>query len=127
MKKIFTTALRLKLDDPEDRKAWEYLQKLDKRKYRSYSKAIAVSINDHFDRESRLAADPYLETREKEDAFLRRVEETIQRGLWTYAPSGPLPILQVVSGATPASPMQETVPVPDAAVLDDALDFIDSF
>lgn len=124
MKKIFTTALRLKLDDPEDRKAWGYLQKLDKRKYRSYSKAIAVSINDHFDRESRLAADPYLETREKEDAFLRRVEETIQRSLRTYAPNGLLFIPQVTPGTQSASPQQEA---PDTAALDDALDFIDSF
>ena len=125
MKHIFTTALRLNLDDPEDRKAWEYLQRLDKKQYRSYSKAIVASVNDHFDREYRIAADPYLETREKEDAFLKRVEEAIQRGLQASAPGNLNAILQLVQGAQPASPAPEAPP--DEGTLDDALDFINNF
>ena len=36
-----------------------------------------LALNDYFDRQERLMDDPYLETREKEDAFLRRIQDTI--------------------------------------------------
>ncbi|GEM_PF-650043 len=72
MKRIFTTTLRLDMTDEEDRRAWSYLQRMDKKQYRSYSRAIVAAVNDYFGRQEQLAADPYLETREKEDAFLQR-------------------------------------------------------
>ena len=78
MKQIYTTTLRLNLADEDDRRAFDYLQRMDKKQYRSYSRAIVAAVNDHFERQERLAADPYLETREKEDAFLRRVTEAIE-------------------------------------------------
>lgn len=77
MKQIYTTTLRLNLADEDDRRAYEHLQRMDKKQYRSYSKAIVTAINDHFERQARLASDPYLETREKEDAFLRRVSDIV--------------------------------------------------
>ena len=79
MKQIYTTTLRLNLADEDDRKAYEYLQQMDKKQYRSYSKAIVTAINDHFDRQNRLASDPYLETREKEDAFLNLIKNIIEK------------------------------------------------
>ena len=69
---IINTNIRLNLSRPEDRRAWEYLQHLDRKKYRSYSRAVVAAINDYFSRQERLTADPYLETREKEDAFFQR-------------------------------------------------------
>lgn len=71
MKNLFTTTLRINLDKLEGRKAWEHLQNRDRGKYRSYSDAVIAAVNGYFDREAKLAADPYLETREKEDVFLR--------------------------------------------------------
>ncbi|MGN1027102.1 MAG: hypothetical protein ACI4P4_11945 [Faecousia sp.] len=118
MKQIYTTTLRLNLADEDDRRAFEYLQTMDKKQYRSYSKAIVAAVNDHFERQERLAADPYLETREKEDAFLRRVTETIEQGLRT----APAPMLQF---AQPAS--QPAAPEPNDEELSAALDFADSF
>ena len=79
MKQIYTTTLRLKLADEDDRKAFDYLQRMDKKRYRSYSKAIVAAVNDHFERQERLAADPYLETREKEDAFLNLIKNIIEK------------------------------------------------
>ena len=64
MKQLYTPTLRLNLADEDDRKAFDYLQRMDKKRYRSYSKAIVAAVNDHFERQERLAADPYLETRE---------------------------------------------------------------
>ena len=118
MKQIYTTTLRLNLADEDDRRAYEHLQRMDKKQYRSYSKAIVTAINDHFERQARLESDPYLETREKEDAFLRRVTDAIEQGL-RFAPVG-MPIFT-----------QPTVP--EAATTEDdenisaALDFADSF
>ena len=67
------TNIRLNLNKPEDRQAWEYLQNMDRKKYKSYSRAVVAAINDHFSREERCASDPFLESREKEDAFLQKI------------------------------------------------------
>lgn len=118
MKQIYTTTLRLNLADEDDRRAYNYLQQMDKKEYRSYSKAIVAAVNDHFERQERIATDPYLETREKEDAFLQHVMEVIGQSLH----SAPVGMLQF---AQPA--LQRTVPEPDDDELSAALDFADSF
>ena len=118
MKQIYTTTLRLNLADEDDRRAYEHLQRMDKKQYRSYSRAIVTAINDHFERQARLESDPYLETREKEDAFLRRVTETIEQGLG-FAPVGMLPF------TPPAAVVASTVE--DDENISAALDFADSF
>ena len=118
MKRIFTTTLRLDMTDEEDRRAWSHLQQMNKRQYRSYSKAIVAAVNDYFGRQKQLAADPYLETREKEDAFLQLIESTICNAL-RFAPV-PMAAVQ------PSAPMQ-TEPAPPDDDLSTALDFADSF
>jgi len=118
MKQIYTTTLRLNLADEDDRRAFDYLQRMDKKQYRSYNKAIVAAVNDHFERQECLAADPYLETREKEDAFLRRVMETIEQGLQ----AAPAPMLTFTQPAP-----QMVAPEPDDEELSAALDFADSF
>ncbi len=70
-RKIINTNIRLNLCDEQDRQAWEYLQTMDREKYKSYTRAVVVALNDYFSREYSNEADPYLETREKEDAFLK--------------------------------------------------------
>ena len=78
---VCTVTLRFHTDRSEDRAALAFLRGAGRAEYKSYTKAVVAAVNDHFSRRERLAADPYLETREKEDAFLRRIEETIERGL----------------------------------------------
>ena len=116
MSKLFNTTLRINLSDPEGLKAWTYLVNRDKSRYRSYSDAIIAAVNGYFDREARLADDPYLETREKEDAFLQRVLETVERGLQ----SNPLAGLAALLHAAP--PAQDNTAVEND--LDTAMDFI---
>lgn len=118
MKQIYTTTLRLNLADEDDRRAYEHLQRMGKNEYRSYSKAIVAAINDHFERKQRLASDPYLETREKEDAFLKQVMEAIEQGL-RFAPVG---MLQFAPPAAVEAPSVE-----DDENISTALDFADSF
>ena len=85
-RKIINTNIRLNLCDEQDRQAWEYLQTMEKEKYKSYTRAVVVALNDYFSREYRNEADPYLETREKEDAFLERVETAIRDGVKESVP-----------------------------------------
>lgn len=118
MKQIYTTTLRLNLTDEDDLRAYEYLQRMDKKQYRSYSKAVVAAVNDYFERQERLESDPYLETREKEDSFLRRVTETIEQGL-RFAPVGMLPFTTPVAVEAPSAEDDENISA--------ALDFADSF
>ena len=75
------TNIRLNLNRPEDRQAWEHLQSMDRKEYKSYSRAVVAAINDYFSRQEKLENDPFLESREKEDAFLQKVLDTIREGL----------------------------------------------
>ena len=120
---IINTNIRLNLNRPDDRQAWEYLQALDRKKYKSYSRAVVAAVNDYFSRQERLAVDPYLETREKEDAFLQKVLDTIREGMQTSGTglSGLAALLQGIQTATP--PAEQTMTDVD---LDTAMDFINS-
>lgn len=120
MKHIFTTTIRLNLNDEADRKAWQYLQKRDK----SYSRAVVTAINGYYDRQERLVNDPYLETWEKEDAFLRRVLDTIEQCVRSAAPLGGF--LQLLQSNQPVASAPKSTDE-DAATVAAALDFADSF
>ena len=52
----------------------------------NHTPAVVVALNDYFSREYRNEADPYLETREKENAFLERVETAIRDGVKESVP-----------------------------------------
>ena len=125
-RRIVNTNIRLNLDRPEDRQAWEYLQSLDRKKYRSYSRAVVTAVNDHFSREERLEADPYLETREKEDAFLGKVLDTIREGMQSSGGltlTGLASLLQAQGSSPVPPPEKKTMSDED---LDTAMEFIDS-
>ena len=109
--------------------AWEYLQQRNKQEHRSYSKTVIAAINDYFERRRRLEADPYLETREKEDAFLLRVLETIRAGLSQGTSSNAADtLLRLLQAAQSQSTLAEEAPQEDQQEADDmALDFVDGF
>ena len=129
-RKIISTNIRFNLAKPEDREAWDHLQRLDRNKYKSYTRAVVTALNAYFRREEAIAADPYLETREKEDAFLERVIAAVQQGFQTAAPSLLLGSLMNLaqSGNLPTAPAQRSsVDEEPDELVDDALDFADSF
>ena len=117
------TNIRLNLNKPEDRQAWEYLQSMDRKKYKSYSRAVVAAINDHFSREERCASDPFLESREKEDAFLQKILDTIREGL--QSSEAGLAGLTALLRANQISSPSETKSMSDED-LDIAMDFINS-
>ena len=146
-RKIINTNIRLNLCDEQDRQAWEYLQTMDREKYKSYTRAVVVALNDYFSREYRNEADPYLETREKEDAFLERVEIAVRDGVKESVPMAMaknllemlVPFVKESVGDNNLPNMAMTMEKPDneatdntldweqEADMDAALDFADSF
>jgi len=126
---IVSTNIRFNLEKEADRAAWEHLQRRDKREHRSYSRTVIAAVNDYFDRRGRLAADPYLETREKEDAFLLRVLDTIRAGLSQATPASTVDtLLQMLQGAQYQPAPVEEVSLEEQQETDDmALDFVDGF
>ncbi len=124
MRNKISTNIRLNLDKEADRRAWEYLQNMDRKKYKSYSRAIITAVNDYFDRQERIKQDHYLETREKEDAFLEKVLTTIEQGLKASSSVNVIGgLLQLLTSNATQSAEQSV----DNNSLDDALDFTDNF
>ncbi len=121
-RKTINTNIRLNLNRPEDRRAWEYLQTMDRKQYKSYSRAVVAAINDYFSREERLAADPFLESREKEDAFLQKVLDTIREELQASG-DGLAGLSALLQAVQPSSQVQKSMSNED---LDLAMDFINS-
>ena len=70
--------LRFDLADEDERKAYDHLQNRDKAEFGAYTKLVSRAVNEFFERRSRLADDPYFETREKEDAFIARVLDAVR-------------------------------------------------
>ena len=81
MKRIINTNIRFDLKRKDDRQAYEYLRCMDRKQFKSYTRAVVAALNDFFPRQEKRQADPYLETREKEDRFLRQVLDTISEGI----------------------------------------------
>ena len=128
MKRLYTTTLRLNLENEADREATEHLRRLDRKKYRSVNSAVITAVNAYFSRQEELEADPYLETREKEDAFLQRVIDTIQTAQQPSQTSGLAALLQLLQGTQAAPPASaKEVAANNSTDWDAALDFVGSF
>ena len=128
-RRIVSTNIRFNLEKEADRTAWEYLQHRDKKQYRSYSRAVITAVNDYFERRGRLVSDPYLETREKEDAFLLRVLETIRAGFDHAVTVGTAnTLLNLLQNFQPQpAPIANAVQEEQQEADDTALDFVDGF
>ena len=122
MNKIFTTTLRLNLENENDRRAYEYLRSMNRTQYKSYSSAIVAAINDHFSRQECLADDPFLETRERQEAFFSEVKDTIRESLQTSG-AGLGGLGTLLQNIKPAPQSDETM---SEEAFDTAMDFINS-
>ena len=120
MSRVFNTTLRFNLDNPEDGRALAYLQGRDRKQYRSYSSAVVAAVNDHFSRQERLDADPFLETRERQEAFLQEVKDTVREAVQTSG-AGLGALSALLQSVTPA---QKTDAAMTEESFDTAMDFI---
>lgn len=78
---IRSTNVRFNLDKDLQNKAWQYLQTMDKQKFKSYSNVIAVSLVDYFDRYYHSQDDPYFETREREEKFVDQIITAVEHAM----------------------------------------------
>ena len=78
---IRNTNLRFNLDKDVQNRAWQYLQTMDKKKFKSYSQIIAISLVDYFDRYYKSQDDPYLETREREERFVEQIVTAVKNAM----------------------------------------------
>ena len=95
---------------------------MDRARYKSYSSAIVTAINDHFSRRERLADDPILETRERQDTFLREIKDTIRESL-QISGAGLGSLAALLQDGQPAPKPDETM---TEEAFDTAMDFINS-
>ena len=123
---IRNTNLRFNLEKDLQRKAWEYLQTMDKQEFRSYSQVIALALQvialalvEYFDRYYRTQEDPYLETREREERFVDQILKAVEKSLEQYLP---LFLSGLTAGLAPREPQNKASlplskePEPDAEV-----------
>ena len=72
---LFTTTLRLNLNNTQDMEAWNNLMSADSTQpeYSSYCRTIVTAINDHFARQDRME-----EQQEWETALLKKIEAAVR-------------------------------------------------
>ena len=127
MSRTATITVRFRLDRENERKAYELLQNRGKEDFGSLSQAAITAINEFYDRKDKLADDPYLETREKEDEFLTRVLETVAAGIQANSVGSLAAVLQNMTAnqAVASNTSATAISADEAADLDVALKFID--
>ena len=127
MSRTATITVRFRLDRENERKAYELLQSRGKEDFGSLSQAAITAINEFYDRKDKLADDPYLETREKEDAFLTRMLETVAAGIQANSVGSLAAVLQNMTAnqAVASNTSATAISADEAADLDVALKFID--
>lgn len=105
---IRSTNLRFNLKKETQRRAWEYLQTMNKAEFKSYSHAIAVAVVDYFDRYYKAQDDPYFETREREERFIFQIVDGVQTAMEKTLPVFLAGCLAGASTATP--PVTSAIP-----------------
>jgi len=78
---IRSTNLRFNLEKDIHKRAWQYLQNMDKKIFRSYSNVIAIALVEYFERYYRTQEDPYLENREREEQFVNRIVIAVEKAM----------------------------------------------
>ena len=78
---IRSTNLRFNLEKDTQKRAWQYLQTMDKQQFKSYSNVIAAALVDYFDRYYRSQDDPYFETREREERFVNQIISSVESAM----------------------------------------------
>lgn len=80
--------IRFNTEKEDECRAWELLHSPQVRKmFKSQNKFVIEAVNDYYDRCVATGNDPYLETREKEDAFAERIVETVEKKVMSNLPA----------------------------------------
>ena len=110
---IRSTNLRFNLDKDVQNQAWQYLQTMDKKKFKSYSQIIAISLVDYFDRYYRKQDDPYLETREREERFVAQIVTAVESAMDRTLPVYLAGCMAGIAQIAPQTPVATSKPEDD--------------
>lgn len=86
-KEIRNRSIRFYLEKEEDRNAWEILHSEELGDFSSVNAFVVAAINDFYERSQRKREDPYMETREKEDAFAERIVQKVEEKVLSNLPA----------------------------------------
>lgn len=121
---------RFNLDHDEERRAWEILHsECVEQDFKSQNRFVVKAINDYYERHLMEKADPYLSSREKEEAFIERIIKAVNSRLFENLPQliGQYILVSgfnVRTSQTNSNTMQESVPEKsDVPEENDLLDF----
>ena len=80
--------IRFNMEKEDECRAWELLHSLKVRQmFKSQNRFVIEAVNDYYDRCVAIKNDPYLETREKEDAFAERIVEAVEKKMMSNLPA----------------------------------------
>ena len=86
MKDTEQKTVRFYANNPKHKEAWEYLHQLDKEICSSQQDFIINAINSYYHKMAELKDDPYLETREREEEFIKRITHGVMEQLTADLP-----------------------------------------
>ena len=86
MKDTEQKTVRFYANNPKHKEAWEYLHQLDKDICSSQQDFIVDAINSYYHKTAELKDDPYLETREREEEFIKRITHGVMEQLTADLP-----------------------------------------
>jgi hypothetical protein len=87
MKDIAQKTVRFYGNNPKHKEAWEYLHQLDKETCSSQQDFIIDAINSYYHKIADLKDDPYLETQEREEEFIKRITHGVMEQLTADLPN----------------------------------------
>ncbi len=80
--------IRFNMEKGDECRAWELLHSPKVRQmFKSQNRFVIEAVNDYYDRCVAIGDDPYLETREKEDAFAERIVEMVEKKVISNLPA----------------------------------------
>ena len=80
--------IRFNMEKGDECRAWELLHSPKVRQmFKSQNRFVIEAVNDYYDRCVEMRNDPYLETREKEDAFAERIVEAVEKKVMSNLPA----------------------------------------
>ena len=80
--------IRFSMGDETAVQAWERLRSAEVEKdFKSKNAFVVAAINDYYERHLAEQNDPYLESREKEDAFTDRIVEAVEKKVLANIPA----------------------------------------
>lgn len=80
--------IRFNMEKGDECRAWELLHSPKVRQmFKSQNRFVIEAVNDYYDRCVAVRNDPYLETREKEDAFAERIVDVVEKKVMSNLPA----------------------------------------